>query len=107
MKTKNILSNIQNISKIKYINENRTGFKYLNPLLIYSIIKFQPQYFVSDIKFISTFIDLDSKNKCDNLELIEELQLSIKYILDISNKNLNGNISSKEFNNLCQQSTNK
>ena len=89
---KYILSNIQNISIIKYShNELKTGNIYLNPLLIYSIIKFQPHYFVSDIKFISTFIDLDEKNKYKNTELIEELKCYIKYILDLNYNNLNEN----------------
>ena len=103
---KYILSNIQNISKIKYNNnELKTGNIYLNPLLIYSIIKFQPNYFASDIKFISTFIDLDEKNKIKNTELIEELKCYIKYILDLNYNNLNegGNISSLENNNLSQK----
>ena len=102
---KYILSNIQNISRIKYNNnELKTGSIYLNPLLIYSIIIYQPNYFVSDIKFISTFIDLDEKNKIKNTELIEELKCYVKYILDLNYNNLNTseNISSKENNNLSQ-----
>ena len=104
---KYILLNIQNISKIKYYNELKTGNIYLNPLLIYSIIKFQPKYFYSDIKFISTFIDIDEKNKINNMELIEELKCYIKYILELNYNNLNGNISPEEYNNLCQKSSEK
>ena len=76
----------------------------MNPLLIYSIIIYQPNFFVSDIKFISTFIDLDEKNKIKNTELIEELKCYVKYILDLNYNNLNTseNISSKENNNLSQ-----
>ena len=104
---KYILLNIQNISKIKYYNESKTGNIYLNPLLIYSIIKFQPKYFYSDIKFISTFIDIDEKNKINNMELIEELKCYIKYILELNYNNLNGNISPEEYNNLCQKASEK
>ena len=104
---KYILLNIQNISKIKYYNELKTGNIYLNPLLIYSIIKFQPKYFYSDIKFISTFIDIDEKNKINNMELIEELKCYIKYILELNYNNLNGNISPEEYNNLCQKASEK
>ena len=101
---KNILSNIQNISKIKYNNESKIGNAFLDPLMIYSIIKSQPKYFASDIKFISTFIDLDEKNKIDNIGLIEELKCYINYILDLNHSNLNGNISQEEYNNLCKKS---
>ena len=103
---KNILSNIQALSKIKYINE-KTGCIFLNPIMIYSIIKSELQFFVSDIKFIETFIDLDEKNKIENTDLIEELKSYINYILDINYKNLNGNITLEEYNILCNKSFEK
>ena len=104
---KNILSNIQNISKIKYNNNEKSGSIYLNPLLIYSIIKFQPNYFISDIKFIYTFIDLDERNKIKNTELIEELKCYIKYILNLNHNILSEkeNILSKENNNLSNKNS--
>ena len=101
---KNILSNIQNISKIKYNNESKIGNTFLNPLMIYSIIKSQPRHFASDIKFITTFIDLDEKNKIENIGLIEELKCYINYIFDLNHNNLNGNINQEEYNSLCKKS---
>ena len=103
---KNILSNIQTFSKIKYFNE-KIGYIFLNPIMIYSIIKSELQFFVSDIKFLETFIDLDEKNKIHNTDLIEELKSYINYILDINYKNLNGNITLEEYNILCNKSFEK
>ena len=103
---KNIFSDIQNIEKIKYNTESKKGSIYLNPLMIYSIIKSQPKYFASDIKFIETFIDLDEKNKFENLELIEELKCYMSYILDIKYKYLN-NIDEAEYNALCNKELEK
>ena len=102
---KGILSNIKNIETIKYNTEAKIGYVYLNPLMIYSIIKLQPKYFASDIKFIETFIDLDEKNKYDIIELIEELKCYISYILDINNNILIGNISETEYNDLCNKAS--
>ena len=101
---KNILSNIQNITKIKYNNESKMGNAFLNPLMIFSIIKSQPAFLASDIKFITTFIDLDEKNKIDNIGLIEELKCYLNYILDLNHNNLNGNINKEEYDNLCKNS---
>ena len=101
---KNILSNVHNISKIKYSSESFTCNYYLNPLLIYGIIKSQPKSFFLDIKFIETFIDIDLKNKFDYTLLIEELKCYLNYILDLNYNNLNGNITIEEYNNLCNKS---
>ena len=106
-KIKNILSNIQNISTIKYTNENKISNIYLNPLMIYSIIKSQLKYFASDIKFIEIFIDLDEKNKIENNDLIQELKSYINYILNINYNNLNGNLTLDEYNTLCNKSFSK
>ena len=104
---KNIISNIQNIETIKYNTEAKIGNVYLNPLFIYSIIKLQPKYFDSDIKFIETFIDLEDKNKYDIIELIEELKCYKSYLFDIKYNNLNGNLSEDEYNELCNKELEK
>ena len=101
----NILSNFQNIEKIKYSCELKIGNVNLNPLMIYSLIKCQPKYFTSDIKFISTFIDIDEKNKKDNLKIIDELKCYTNYIFEINYNNLKGKIFLDEYNNLCQKSS--
>lgn len=97
-KIKNILINIKNISTIK------VGNFYLNPLLVYGIIKANLKYFASDIKFIETFIDLDDKDKINNKSLIEELKCYINYVLDINYNNLIGNITLEEYKMQCDKS---
>ena len=96
-KIKNILINIKNISTIK------VGNFYLNPLLVYGIIKANLKYFASDIKFIETFIDLDDKDKINNISLIEELKCYINYVLDINYSNLIGNITLEEYKEQCDK----
>ena len=96
-KIKNILINIKNISTIK------VGNFYLNPLLVYGIIKANLKYFASDIKFIETFIDLDDKDKINNISLIEELKCYINYVLDINYNSLIGNITLEEYKNKCDK----
>ena len=104
---KNILSNVHNVSKIKFNTESMIANYYLNPLLIYSIIISQPKNFVLDIKFIETFIDFYPKNKIEYTMLIEELKCYINYILDLNYNNLNGNITIEEYNELCNKSLEK
>ena len=96
-KIKNILINIKNISTIK------VGNFYLNPLLVYGIIKANLKYLASDIKFIETFIDLDDKDKINNISLIEELKCYINYVLDINYNSLIGNITLEEYKNQCDK----
>ena len=91
------LKNITCEAKIKYELENKSVL-YLNPVLIYGIIKAENATFISDIKFIRMF-NLEKNTTCE--KMLDDLDNGyINYILDISHEDLI-DVKEEEFKLKC------
>ena len=97
IKINEILSTIHCQKEISFINKKLNNTLYLNPILIYSIIKSKLHNFSSDIKFLEVFMyEKDKENK-----YIEEMKKYIIFIIDMTHKDLYGNITEEDYNNNC------
>ena len=105
IKIKEILSSIHCNKEISFNNKKLNNIYYLNPILIYSIIKSKPKTLESDIRYIEVFVDLKDKDK-EN-KYIEEIKNHLLFIIDMNHKDLYGNISEEDYNKKCNIYLNK
>ena len=103
IKINDILSSIHCEKEISFNNKKLNDSFHLNPILIYSIIKSKPHNLSSDIRFIEIFID----DKDKNIKLIEIIKVHISFIIDITHKDLYGNISEEYYNKQCSKCLNE
>ena len=97
LKINEILLGIKCKNEINYNNKKFNITYYLNPILIYSIIKSKLENFYSDIRYIEIFMDEKDKEKI----YIEEIKNHILYIIEMTYKDLYGNISEEDYNKKC------
>ena len=97
IKINEILSFIHCSKQISYNNKKLNIINYLNPILIYSIIKAKLKYLPSDIRFIEVFNDEKEKG----MKFVEEIKNHILFINDLTHKDLYGNITEDDYNKNC------
>ena len=103
IKINDILSTIHCEKEISFNNKKLNNMLYLNPILIYSIIKSKPLSLSSDIRFIEVFTD----DKYKHMKLIEKIKNHILFIIDMTHKDLYGNITEEDYNKNCSKCLNK
>ena len=103
IKINEILSTIHCNKQINFNNKKLNNIYYLNPFLVYSIIKAKLRNLPSDIRYIEVFMDEKDKE----FKYIQEMQNIILFIIDITHKDLFGNISEEEYNINCNMNYNK
>ena len=97
IKINEMLSLIHCQKQISFNNKQLNNIYYLNPVLVYSIIKAKPKTLHSDIRYIEVFVDLKDKD----INYIEEIKKYILFIIDMNYKDLYGNITEEEYNQKC------
>ena len=96
-KINEILSTIHCQKEISFNNKKLNNTLYLNPILIYSLIKSKLHNFASDIRFLEVFmVEKDKENR-----YIEEMKKYILFIIDMTHKDLYGNITEEDYNKNC------
>ena len=102
-KINEMLSLIHCQKQISFNNKQLNNIYYLNPILVYSIIKAKPKTLQSDIRYIEVFVELKDKE----INYIEEIKKYILFIIDMNHKDLYGNITEEEYNQKCNIYFNK
>ena len=99
LKINDILLTIHCEKEINYVDKNINITQPLNPILLYSIIQTQPQNLYSDMRYIEIFMNEKEKEKI----YIEEIKNHISFIIEVSYKDLCGNITEEDYNKNCKE----
>ena len=99
LKVNDILLTIHCEKEINYVDKNINITRHLNPILLYSIIQTQPQNLYSDMRYIEIFMNEKDKEKI----YIEEIKNHISFIIELSYKDLCGNITEEDYNKNCKE----
>jgi len=99
LKVNDILLTIHCEKEINYVDKNMNITHPLNPILLYSIIQAQPQNLYSDMRYIEIFMSEKDKEKI----YIEEIKNHISFIIELTYKDLCGNITEEDYNKKCKE----
>ena len=97
IKVNEILSSIHCQKEINFNNKKLNNIDYLNPVLIYSIIKSKPLNLASDIRFIEVFMNEKDKE----IKYLKEIKKHISFIIEITYKDLYGNMNEENYYKNC------
>lgn len=103
LKVNDILLTIHCNKELNYIDKSLNMTHSLNPILLYSLIQAQPQNLYSDMRYIEIFMNEKDKEKI----YIEEIKNHISFIIELSYKDLYGNITEEDYNKNCKEHFNE
>ena len=89
----NAFSNINNSIKFSTGKNVNAGQEELTPILHYTIIKAQPQRFISQLNYIKCFMDLSKGGQ--NAFMVTQLESAVTFIMNLDHTKLK--MSKEEF----------
>ena len=99
---KMVYNNINKINEF-FFNKKDKSADAQTPIFNYIIIKTHPKRLISNINYLNCFTD--SKNRGDIYLYIKNCSSSIEFIFNLTPESFN--LTEKEFNNRCKESTRK